>query len=46
MAKLKWCGWSTVFDAAGVVRPASRATRLSPAGSWTTFVLPNTARPA
>lgn len=38
-------GRSTVFDARGVERPCSRATRFSPGDSCTTIVLPNTARP-
>ena len=39
-------GRSTVLIARGTERPCSRATRFSPAGSWTATVLPKTAFPA
>ena len=39
-------GRSAVLTWRGTVRPARRAVRFSPAGSWTARVLPNTAVPA
>ena len=39
-------GRSCVLTCRGTVRPARRAVRFSPAGSWTAWVLPKTAVPA